>query len=1055
MNPEQSEWLQGLIKAAGLAVERTPKSSSARYRSLGSLHAVPERGAGWYRCNAPKNVNLESLDDAVLAPASGPNVRKHQVLDSSLELPWLYLRAGSTTPERGMSLWVPSFDARQLAEALRDSLKEIPAGSLAERFATRTLDAIPASSSNRAGLQGTQAEAFRACCAKGLQLVWGPPGTGKTHVIVESIDAMLAQGKSVLLVSSTNVAVDNAVENIASKTNPKPGRVVRVGTPVVPAVAKDRRVALPLLVEARQAALTAEIADLNERINRLERDERLRSLAKAERELQGFDLDAYDTAMTLTSNRRVADLANDTLAKCEDRTAVLRNRVQGRARTVVKSKWILCRAKEFAAEARVTEIKTDLEYLESLSAWAKLRKKARIATLGHQLHQAHERRVDAGVERRDLEEWFRAKDIDPRELADEAECRIEPFDAEQRLRQAESALQEAREEAGLAELRQRDAAGRLTSAMTEPMPTREHTGLIAEAERRGIPALRDRLPAMRKDAATVLGEIDKARKRLESAEDKLQKMRRSAEAAVISQASVVACTLAAMAKRKPIRERRFDYVIVDEAAACKLPDLVNAVGRAEIGAVLVGDYLQNGPIVEPHLRQEPALKRYFESDCFTHFTVTDPATARARAGCAVLNEQRRFGPAVTDLINRVVYDSILVQRQAQGGEIVLIDVDGLGGDLTDIQRTGKYKGQWPIGALLARAIAEMHTNRNETVGVVTPFKEQAEATKSLLSDSAFGPAIEVGTAHAFQGREFDVVLFDMVEDGRGQIANADRGSDFALSGLRIFNVALTRARSRTYLVAQGPAVLRARRGPLAAIRLGLENGSIRHVRATEVLGIDEPTGGSEAFTDVREALKDYVRVCGIYDQATTFEPLIHRIDQARDSVWLWSPWIGKANLTIQDSLVEAVERGVSVTVLTRPDRELNAAQQSSSLAFRERFGGRVLFQLKMHQKIAVVDRRWTFTGSMNLLSARELASQRTKEFMLEIEDGSYATLVLDQQKEPDLRASTPCPTCENGMRHVDIRGRGKDRVWTWMCDLDADGCKGRLKFSNDAKPHGK
>jgi hypothetical protein len=34
----------------------------------------------------------------------------------------------------------------------------------------------------------------------------------------------------------------------------------------------------------------------------------------------------------------------------------------------------------------------------------------------------------------------------------------------------------------------------------------------------------------------------------------------------------------------------------------------------------------------------------------------------------------------------------------------------------------------------------------------------------------------------------------------------------------------------------------------------------------------------------------------------------------------------------------------------------------------------MLFQVEMHLEIAVIDRRWIFTGSLNLLSARQVVA---------------------------------------------------------------------------------
>src|SRR4029079_7207951 len=101
-------------------------------------------------------------------------------------------------------------------------------------------------------LNAEQQRASDACCAPGLQVVWGPPGTGKTHVIVNAIERLMTAGKRVLLVSNTNVAVDNAVEGIINRLAPTAGRVIRVGTPRITAVARDERVSLNRLVEARQ-----------------------------------------------------------------------------------------------------------------------------------------------------------------------------------------------------------------------------------------------------------------------------------------------------------------------------------------------------------------------------------------------------------------------------------------------------------------------------------------------------------------------------------------------------------------------------------------------------------------------------------------------------------------------------------------------------------------------------------------------------------------------------------------------------------------------------------
>jgi superfamily I DNA/RNA helicase len=48
-----------------------------------------------------------------------------------------------------------------------------------------------------------------------LHLLWGPPGTGKTHTVGISISEHIREGKSVLLLSTSNAAVDEMVRSVS------------------------------------------------------------------------------------------------------------------------------------------------------------------------------------------------------------------------------------------------------------------------------------------------------------------------------------------------------------------------------------------------------------------------------------------------------------------------------------------------------------------------------------------------------------------------------------------------------------------------------------------------------------------------------------------------------------------------------------------------------------------------------------------------------------------------------------------------------------------------
>ncbi|OQD75995.1 hypothetical protein PENDEC_c005G00367 [Penicillium decumbens] len=77
-------------------------------------------------------------------------------------------------------------------------------------------------------LNDSQKDAIRfALASKDISLIHGPPGTGKTHTLIELIVQFVQRKKRVLVCGPSNVSVDNIVERLAPKKVP----VVRIGHP--------------------------------------------------------------------------------------------------------------------------------------------------------------------------------------------------------------------------------------------------------------------------------------------------------------------------------------------------------------------------------------------------------------------------------------------------------------------------------------------------------------------------------------------------------------------------------------------------------------------------------------------------------------------------------------------------------------------------------------------------------------------------------------------------------------------------------------------------------
>jgi ATP-dependent RNA/DNA helicase IGHMBP2 len=143
---------------------------------------------------------------------------------------------------------------REALEALRR-----PAGDLARLWAFAT-GALTPRVEGRApatwfdeDLDGPQREAIANALEVGpISLIHGPPGTGKTRALVESVRQLVANGHRVLVAAPSNTAVDNLAERLVAVDV----EVLRIGHParVSPAL---EAVTLDARLDATEAAALA------------------------------------------------------------------------------------------------------------------------------------------------------------------------------------------------------------------------------------------------------------------------------------------------------------------------------------------------------------------------------------------------------------------------------------------------------------------------------------------------------------------------------------------------------------------------------------------------------------------------------------------------------------------------------------------------------------------------------------------------------------------------------------------------------------------------------
>jgi hypothetical protein len=287
--------------------------------------------------------------------------------------------------------------------------------------------------------------------------------------------------------------------------------------------------------------------------------------------------------------------------------------------------------------------------------------------------------------------------------------------------------------------------------------------LIAACTQRGWPDLHAQATAVRGDIARDEARRQSIEERHTALQEQYEKLAKDAQGEIIKAARLVATTLARFRLVKAVLDGPYDVVLIDEVGAATLPEVLLAVAKASKCAVLLGDFMQLGPILPPALvdSDRTDIQRWLVTDPFRHCGIGTLAEAVGHPSCLVLDTQHRFGPDVMRLANLLAYEGLLKvgdsvrAHDASDPEIVLVDTDGLH-ELAQVRLVSSRAGWWAAGLLLSRALVELHHDNGETTGVVTPYTAQAQATLEALRDvEATGETLaEVGTAHRFQGREF-------------------------------------------------------------------------------------------------------------------------------------------------------------------------------------------------------------------------------------------------------------------------------------------------------------
>jgi len=303
--------------------------------------------------------------------------------------------------------------------------------------------------------------------------------------------------------------------------------------------------------------------------------------------------------------------------------------------------------------------------------------------------------------------------------------------------------------------------------------------------------------------------------------DQMKNAKRDAVRTVIEEAQIVVTTLTSFYLKPQLLAEEWDVVILDEASMAPPPAVYIAARRAKQHLILVGDPLQLAPVckirdpkIDTRYEDDP-IQTWLAKDVFFHGGYTLEEAEQNVHHSVLLPYQGRMHPDICDLIRDLIYKGKLKDRNPSafkrriGPEpdyaVALYDTSSMSRARAKHPKSGTSRLNMAHAELAVSLAREMLADmplphQPECLGIVTPYAAQRETIKALVEGTDLEAFVRIGTIHAFQGLEFDGVIFDTTEAPGLAIAPFLQGM-WGSGAMRLLNVAITRARHKLVIIA--------------------------------------------------------------------------------------------------------------------------------------------------------------------------------------------------------------------------------------------------------------
>lgn len=227
----------------------------------------------------------------------------------------------------------------------------------------------------------------------------------------------------------------------------------------------------------------------------------------------------------------------------------------------------------------------------------------------------------------------------------------------------------------------------------------------------------------------------------------------------------------------------FDYIIVDEASQADIVTGVLVLSCAN-NIIIVGDTLQLKNVVNQKNAQinKELIHKYQMEDFYNYETHSFLSSVEALwhdVPSVILKEHYRCQPQIINFCNKKFYnDNLIIMTKQRDDTDTLKAVKSVKGN-----HARRHLNQRQIDIIKYELLPKLADEKD--IGIITPYREQAEALKAQLPDY-----IEADTVHKFQGREKSVIILSTVDNAFNEFLNDPN----------LLNVAVSRATRKFWII---------------------------------------------------------------------------------------------------------------------------------------------------------------------------------------------------------------------------------------------------------------